>query len=455
MKKISIVCSLALSLGALCASAATVSAVSVNQGSDLGVTVSYTIDGPAVVTMDVKTNTTVSLGAALSRLTGDVNRRIPAAGTYQIRWQPEGPVDVAALKFEVVAWPLDDPPDYMVLDLNTNTTDRIRYYPSAGQLPGGLLENKDYRTTRLVMRKIPAKGITWMMGATTNEAQSIVAEEGAHTVTFSANYYMSVFELTQRQWECVAGQYRSWPSYFSNKDVRDMRPLENVCYNEVRTYAIVNSTAQEVSGSSATVDSQYLYPGAPHPSSFLGRLRTFFGGEIAFDLPSEAQWEWACRGGYGRTFWNDGSSIISIDHDTNLDRLARYKWTTASNADQYDGIDVTTCGEDDGTAIVGSYEPNGFGLYDMHGNVAEYCLDFKTSDISALNGAPNANGTQLASNPGTAGGMRVVRGGFWAYPAHPARSGRRLAEWPNVRRGKSGTSPAAYGIRLCCPASLQ
>ena len=209
-----------------------------------------------------------------------------------------------------------------------------------------------------------------------------------------------------------------------------------------------------MTGGPATLDPQYLYPGAPHPSSFIGRLRTFFGGEIDFDLPSEAQWEWACRGGYGRTLWNDGSSIVAIDHDENLDRLARYKWTTTSHADKYESLDVATCSTGDGTATVGSYAPNDFGLYDMHGNVAEYCLDFKANDISMLNGAVNANGTQLASNPATAGSTRVIRGGFWSYAAHPCRSGRRLGAWPNVRRGKP-TESAAYGIRLCCPASLK
>ena len=432
------------------AQAANVSGVSITVAEDRCVTVSYSLDADAVVTLDIATNGVSVGGEALSRLTGDVYARI-GTGAHTAQWRPEGEFASATLSVSVTAWPTDDPPDYMVVDLNTNSTNRIRWYPSADHLPGGLLANRDYRTTRLVMRKIPARGVTWTMGGTT-EAQSSSANEAAHTVTFADNYYIGVFELTQRQWKTVAGTARPWPSFFSSDhQVRDMRPVENVCYNELRSYAIPNTSSQEVTGSAANVSADYLYPNAPHPSSFLGRLRAFFGGAIAFDLPSEAQWEWACRAGNGLGKWGDGSAITSIDNDANLSRMARYKWTTANHSQDAADMDANS-GLENGTAEVGSYAPNAWGLYDMHGNVEEWCLDFFAGDISALGGTVNANGTKLVTSPEANGGTRVARGGWWAYPAHPQRSGKRDSAWPNVRRGNNATQ--TYGIRLCCPASL-
>ena len=157
----------------------------------------------------------------------------------------------------------------------------------------------------------------------------------------------------------------------------------------------------------------------------------------------------------GRDSVGDGSEIQSIDNDANLSRIARYKWTTANPGVAYANIDWS-CAPDDGTAVVGSYQPNDWGLYDMHGNVAEWCLDFIASDISHLNGAVNANGTQTVPKDGESaatGGARVVRGDWWDYPAHRCRSGRRGSEWPNCRRGNDMSE--TVGLRLCCPASLR
>ena len=75
--------------------------------------------------------------------------------------------------------------------------------------------------------------------------------------------------------------------------------MESVSYNEIRNAA--NST---------TADTTYDYPAEPKPGSFLGLLRTKTG--LAFDLPSEAQWEFACRAGHGSGYWNDGSGWRAI-----------------------------------------------------------------------------------------------------------------------------------------------
>ena len=195
-----------------------------------------------------------------------------------------------------------------------------------------------------------------------------------------------------------------------------MRPVEYVSYNEIR-----NST-------NTKANTTYDYPTDPNQGSFLGLLRTKTG--LAFDLPSEAQWQFACRAGHGTGYWGDGSEIINSDTDANLAKQGRYL-RNAGNTKK----PSTNCSLSYGSAIVGSYAPNSWGLYDMHGNVWEWCLDFYASDITKLGGAVNTSGT-----------YRVQLGGSWYNPADRCRSGRREYDNP----AKQGNN---FGFRVMLPAN--
>ena len=98
---------------------------------------------------------------------------------------------------------------------------------------------------------------------------------------------------------------------------------------------------------------------------------------------------------------------------------------------------------------VGSFEPNPFGLYDMHGNVWEACLDYYRADLSEIasyvsKGEANAkNGTQLDGTSG--GGYTVVRGGAWDSDSADLRSARRKNQY---------TWDRAVGVRIVCPARI-
>ncbi len=373
------------------------------------VVVTYRLaNAPAIVTLDVQTNRTgaatsveadwVSIGGEnIQRVSGDVWKEVAAGDDMRtISWLADkswSGSKAENVRAKVTAWSLDNPPDYLVVDISaTGGAGTERYYPSAEFLPGGLLANEDYRLGKIVMRKISASGVEWQMGGAPTEDGYAAWTDKLHAVTLTNDYYIGVFEVTQTQYELVQGEYADKAAP-SNRIDRAMRPVETVSYNEIRH-------ADHSRWSNART---YDYPAAPNPGSYLGRLRAKTG--LLFDLPSEAQWEFACRAGNGVGKWNDGSAIcLSEDAstDANLDALACY------------GTNVT--------AVVGSYKPNDWGLYDMHGNVWELCLDTYERNIASLKGAVNTTMPE-----GTENGKeeRVRRGGGYTSGASKCRASNR------------------------------
>ena len=286
------------------------------------------------------------------------------------------------------------------------------------------------------MRKILAKDVTWTMGSTTLETKRDATREATHQVTLTNNYYIGVFPVTQAQWDLIQPS-RLAPSYFNNATDRAMRPVEQVCYNEIRNAA--NST---------TADTAYDWPADPNPESFLGKLRTKTG--LDFDLPSEAQWEFAARAGNGDTKWGDGSGILNSDTDANFDLLGRYQRNGGQiqNGSSY-ASPAQSCRATNGTAIVGSYAPNDWGIYDMHGNVWEVCLDWYADDITAHGGKVNIDPATPANTLfGASGANRVIRGGVFYGVAGFSRPAYRSNIAPTLRF-------QGGGFRVLCTAGLQ
>ena len=117
--------------------------------------------------------------------------------------------------------------EYLIIDLSagsTATSYPVRY---TNEPPAGGWGD-EYKTTNLVLRRIP--GGNFAMGSPTNELGR-GTNEPTHAVKLSKDYYVGVFEVTQRQWERVRG---NWPAYFSNTTYRDSRPVEQVSYNDIR-----------------------------------------------------------------------------------------------------------------------------------------------------------------------------------------------------------------------------
>ena len=417
------------------------------------VTITYQLNNApngAVVTLDVETNATGNVwasigGEAVCNAQGAVWRKVTSAdadgsGKYTITWRPdlswEGhKVELAngGARAVVTAWALDNTPDYMVVDISAGAQPNTqRYYPSVEFLPDGLLGNPDYRTTKLVMRKINAKDIEWTMGSTTAETQRNATREATHQVTLTNNYYIGVFPMTQSQWGVVATNSTRTAAFTTEPS---MRAMESVCYNEIRN--TVNDTA---------ANTTYDWPANPNPSSFLGLLRLKSG--LDFDLPSDAQWEFAARAGNGSGYWGDGSSIQNSGSDTNLNQLERYKFNGGMIGSNSSTLPAATCGVENGTAIVGTYRPNSWGLYDMCGNVIEWCLDWYSDNIVAYGGKVNIDPSQPQAS--LAGGKlgRVRRGGSWYTAADLCRPSYRGYSNPTSRSDD-------IGFRVVCTAGLQ
>lgn len=427
------------------------------QAANRLVTITYELTQDAVVTLDIQTNANTSAaaddpgwtsigGEAVSVAVGDVWKKCSGKTTYTITWQADqawpgkdgNGFKIAAngARARVTAWPLDNTPDYMVVDISAGAKPNTqRYYPAVEFLPGGLFGRDEYRTTQIVMRKIMAKNVTWTMGSTSDETwRSTSGSEDTHRVMLTNNYYIGVFEVTQTQWSLIQSK-REWPSNFKNIEYRAKRPVEKVSYNEIRNN----------SGDDNVANPDYDWPISPNENSFLGLLRSRTG--IDFDLPSETQWEFAARAGNGDAKWGDGSRIMNVNEDRNLDRLGRHVY----NGGKINGTDEpsSVCTAENGTAEVGSYDKNSWGLYDMHGNVYEWCLDWYETDIKDNYGKVNINPDAPSQTLSGAGGTkRVKRGGTWWTDSSKARPAYRTSAEPTTR-------DKGEGFRLACTAGLQ
>ena len=368
------VSSLAFAVSAL-ATPPTVSVVTMSQDQQTClVTVKYKLSGePGVITLDIQTNYVenaetkwASIGPEnMLGFGGDVHQVVQPTTGDEVRtiyWNPEtywpGPPKAAGTARAVVtAWATNAPPDYMVVHLVSPYD--VTYYPYKEMVPGGIT-NIMYKGEYMAFRKIPAKGVTWMAGLPTNHIHYNEASY-PHRVMLTDDYYMAVYELTAAQ----------------NNAINGSAPGANHLPVPM-TYTGARGNGDGLNWPSYRQDGSLDYEvshGVTSTSS-LGKLRTMTG--LPFDLPTEHQWEYACRAGSPGTIYTDTTPTLILstgDADTvaTLKRICRY-YSNNKTAD-CEGL----VNENGGRATVGSYEPNAWGLYDMLGNVHEVCLDWYDS----------------------------------------------------------------------------
>jgi len=249
---------------------------------------------------------------------------------------------------------------------------------------------------RLVeMVQIP--GGSFQMGSTTNSS-----EQPVHTVTLSG-FYMGKYEVTQEQWVAVMG---SNPSYFTGSpasgEVQNKRPVERVNWYDALVFCNKLSMreglspAYRISGSTDPA----VWGTVPTSGNSTWDAVQIVAGSTGYRLPTEAQWEYAARGGNGSpgNYTYSGSNTVG-----------NVAWYSDNSGDK--------------THEVGKRVPNGLGLYDMSGNVWEWCWDWYGSYPS---------GAQTDPGGADSGSDRVLRGGCWYNSAGYTRSAFRINYYPSI-----------------------
>lgn len=340
----------------------------------------------------------------LKTLTGEGANGAVKAGTHRMTWNAAKDMpNFHSSSFSVKMTAISGAAPYIVIDLSGGAN--VTNYPVRFSAAGPNLDDDTCRTTELWLRLILPG--TFTMGSPSTELGHS-SSETQHSVTISKPFYLGVFEMTQKQWQLVTG---GTPSDYRG----DTRPVERVSYNDIR---------------GSLVGANWPTHGQVDADSFLGKIRARTA--LNLDLPTEAQWEYACRAGT-TTALNNGKDLENTSQDPAMAEVGRYSYNSGYNgsSDGKGGYSYHT--------KVGMYRANAWGLYDMHGNVWEWCLDWYGN---------YATGAQTDPSGAASGSNRVLRGGSWySYDgyAYRCRSAYRRdgypSDWPNH-----------FGFRLCCSA---
>lgn len=243
---------------------------------------------------------------------------------------------------------------------------------------------------------------TFLMGSPEDEPGRGEDESWRHEVTISKGFWLFDTPCTQALWQAVTGAN---PSYFKSPD----RPVERVNWEGVRR--------------------------------FLGRINGLVPG-LGLVLPTEAQWEYACRAGTETAIYTGEIDILGGNNAPCLDASAWYGGNSGVDFDLDNGYDSSSWLNKQyphtraGTRPVARKQPNAWGLYDMLGNVWEWCADGRR-DYTA-EAVTNPAGPTNPAGSTEAGPDRVLRGGSWVSSPGSVRSASRLAISPGSRGDRFG-----------------
>ena len=313
--------------------------------------ITYTLsEAPGIVTFDILTNG-VSIGAQnLTNAVGDVNRLVQP-GNRTINWNaheiwPGHKFATPCVTARVTVWPENAPPDWLAIDL-TKDDCPVTYYASETALPWGKIwTNMKYKGDVLLMRKISASHVLSFMGSPETEANRVAGRETRRMCTLTNDFYIGVYPMTCRHYFLI--QYG--PEYTrDDHQETSLVPVSQLSYNQLR-YASNN------------------YDNPDLPINFPKTGRTAVGGSsllknwrdktgLVLDLPTSAQWEFACRAGADTPlYWWNGAEA----------QLANICKSGATH--NYE---------------VGCYAGNDWMLFDLIGNTYEWCLDCFEDNITA------------------------------------------------------------------------
>lgn len=231
---------------------------------------------------------------------------------------------------------------------------------------------KTYNVKGVIFNLVPVEGSTFQMGATAEQDFPYHDERPEHTVTLD-NFYIGETEVTQGLWYAVMGENPS-------QHIGPNFPVENVSWEQCQ--------------------------------DFIQRLDSITG--VQFRLPTEAEWEYAARGGKKSMHYQFAGSNhigdVAVYYNNSGDTILNGEWSYQQQVDNH-------CT----TGTVKSKKPNELGLYDMSGNVWEWCKDlyYRYSADPAVNPQGPDNGDR-----------RVCRGGSWGHSDRYCRVSRRMGNPP-------------------------
>ena len=217
---------------------------------------------------------------------------------------------------------------------------------------------------------------TFIMGSPTSEVDRHI-NETQHQVTLTKGFYLGISEVTQEQWRTIVGNNPSWFATCG-----DNCPVEQVSWNDCQEF-IEKLNQQE--------------------------------GSDKYRLPTEAEWEYACRAGTNTPFYF-GTCLTTDQANYN----GNYPYSGCAQG-VYRNASIS----------VKSFSPNAWGLYDMHGNVHEWCQDWIATSY------PSGDAVSDPYGP-LSGSERVLRGGYWGYYASECRSARRGGYLPDSIHSNCG-----------------
>jgi formylglycine-generating enzyme required for sulfatase activity len=268
--------------------------------------------------------------------------------------------------------------------------------PSAKPEAQGRKQREKVITNSIGMKLALIPAGKFLMGSPATEKER-EDKEVQHQVTISKPFYMGVYEVTQREYEKVLGEDKPWQKSIFTKEGGGGpdHPRENLRFHQVIKFC-----------------------------TKLSELPAEKRAGRKYRLPTEAEWEYACRAGT-KTAFHYGDALSS-------------KQANFNGNDPYGGARKGPYLRK--TAKVGSYKPNAWGLYDMHGNVAEYCSDYydknyykKSPKVDPKGPAKGVLSTEYDAPRGPAGEFyRVVRGGCWLDEGRGCRSAYRSKAMPQA-----------------------
>ncbi len=250
---------------------------------------------------------------------------------------------------------------------------------------------------------------TFIMGSPPTELGRTEVWEKAHQVTLTRSFELSVTEVTQRQWVSLIQANPSHDGPCETCPVETVNWWESLAYSNAVSDAAGLPRCYTLEGCDG-VPGEGMECGSVRVNAPDGNVYECEG----YRLPTEAEWEYAARGGTQTAFFNGVISVVDCEFDPVLDMSGWY------------------CSNSQSTKLVGQKSVNSYGLYDVHGNVYEWVWDWFVSENEELPPVDPVNDVRTNFD------IRVLRGGSWNTSSGGSRAAARTFGNPHAAHSHIG-----------------